>query len=182
MLSLCVLVSACDQLSNVALEHRLNDTQEKLTKAENDLAALQQQVTNLKREREWDNLTKEWDNVAYLTPGAEGYTTVRFDLGVLTVRLSDVKPYANGCKVTLTFGNTLSSSINGLKVSIDWGKVNDKGVADNNSAKSKDMTFTQTLRGGAWTAISVVLEGFPPTELGFVRVRNVQHTGIQLAR
>ena len=51
----------------------------------------------LKREREWDNLTKDWDKVAYLTSGAEGYSSVGFDLGVLTVHLSDVKPYANGC-------------------------------------------------------------------------------------
>ena len=164
----CFLISACD-------EHRLD-------KAEKDLATLQQQVAELKGQREWDELTRDWGKVAYLTPGAEGYSTVGFDLGVLTVQLSDVKPYANGCKVTLTFGNTLSSSIDGLTATIDWGKVNGKGVADNSSAKSKDMTFSQPLRGGTWTPIEVVLDEIPPAELGFVRVKNIHHTGIRLVR
>jgi Protein of unknown function (DUF3251) len=179
----CLLVSACDQFSNsdAALRRRLNDTEEKLTKTENDVATLREQVTDLKQKRDWDDISKDWDKIAYLTPGAEGYSTVGFDLGVLTIQLSDVQPYANGCKVTLTFGNTLSSSIDGLQATIEWGRVNNKGVADNKSAKSKDMTFTQALRGGAWTPISVVLEGIPPAELGFVRVSKVRHTGIHLA-
>lgn len=102
----CFLLSACD---------RLSDTENKLAKAESDVAALQREVAELKEKQEWDELIKGWDKVAYLTPGAEGYSTVGFDLGVLTVQLADVKPYANGSKVTLRFGNTLSSSIDGLK-------------------------------------------------------------------
>src|SRR6266496_305209 len=159
--------------SDAALKQRLNDTEKKL-------AILQGTVTELKGSKQWDDLVKDWDKIAYLTPGAEGYSTVGFDLGVLTVKLDDVKPYANGSKVTLRFGNVLSSAIDGLTATIEWGRVNDKGVADNTSAKSREMIFNQTLQGGAWTSIPVVLEGLPPTELGFVRVSKIHHTGIKL--
>jgi hypothetical protein len=77
-------------------------------------------------------------------------------------------------------GNVLSSAIDGLTATIEWGRVNDRGVADNTSAKSREMTFNQTLQGGAWTSIPVVLEGLPPAELGFVRVSKIHHTGIRL--
>lgn len=183
LITLCLLLSACDQLSpNAALESQVRAIEAKLDKAEADLAALQAQVADLKQRREFDDLVQDFDKIAYLTPGAEGYSTIGFDLGVLTVQLSDVKPYANGSKVTLRFGNTLSSSINGLRATIEWGKVNDKGVPDYDKAKSKEMAFVETLRGGAWTPISVVLDGIPPTDLGFVRVSKVSHTGIQLFR
>lgn len=183
LLTLSLLLTACDQFSpNAALESRVRAAEAKLEKTEADLAALQAQATDLKQRREFDDLLQDFDKIAYLTPGAEGYSTIGFDLGVLTVQLSDVKPYANGSKVTLRFGNTLSSSINGLRATIEWGKVSDIGVPDNNNTKSKEMAFVETLRGGAWTPISVVLDGIPPTDLGFVRVSKVSHAGIQLLR
>lgn len=181
LLTLCLLLSACDQFSpTTALESRVRVAEANFEKAEADMAALQAQVAALKQKREFDDLMQDIDKIAYLTPGADGYSTIGFDLGVLTVQLSDVKPYANGSKVTLRFGNTLSSSINGLRATIEWGKVSDKGLPDFDNEKSKDMAFVETLRGGAWTPISVVLDGIPPTDLGFVRVSKVSHTGIQL--
>src|SRR5205814_10363838 len=72
----CFLLSSCDQISNndAALKHRLDDTESKL-------AVLQSTVADLKGSKEWDDLVKGWDKIAYLTPGAEGYSTVGFDLG-----------------------------------------------------------------------------------------------------
>ena len=37
----------------------------------------------MRQKREMDDLFKDWDKIAYLTPGAEGYSTVGFDLGVV---------------------------------------------------------------------------------------------------
>ena len=181
-LTFCALLSACDQVTNSATQgSRLTAVESRLVDAQSAITKLQSEVAKLKQRRELDELTKGWEKIAYHTPGADGYSTVAFDLGVLTVQLTDVKPYANGSKVTLKFGNTLSCSINGLKATIEWGKVNHEGVPDNDNAKAKSMTFVQTLRGGAWTPIPMVLDGIPPSELGFVRVSKVSHAGIQLA-
>ncbi len=164
------------------LASRLASTEAGLAASRKEIDALKEQLALLKQKVDWTDMTKDWKNIAYLTPGDEGYSTVAFDLGTLTVQLTDVKPYANGSKITLRIGNTLSSSIDGLKATIDWGRVNEKGTPDNASQKSKDMSFVQSIRGGAWTPLAVVLEGVPPEELGFVRISKVSHTGIQLLK
>lgn len=171
------LISGCNK-------EPASDTK-KLAIIETELTSLKGEVEALKEAKKNQDaveLLRSFETVAYLTPGESGYSAVHFDLGVLTVQLANVTPYANGSKVVLRFGNTLSSSINGLKATIEWGKVTDKGLADNETAKSKDVTLTETLRGGSWTSIPIVLEGVLPVDLGFIRVRNLAHTGIELIR
>lgn len=155
------------------------------TAMRHELDALKSEVAELKEKQnqdDFDRMFKDFDRIAYLQPGDTGYSTLRYDLGALTVQLADVSPYANGSKVSLRFGNPLASTVNGLKTTIDWGHTDEKGAPDNASAKSKEFTFTDSLRSGSWTTVSLVLEGVPPAELGFVRVKNVSHTGIQLNR
>ena len=78
------------------------------------------------------------------------------------------------------FGHPLAASINGLKCKLDWGKVDAKRMPDNDSAKTKDVALIKSIRTGAWTSVSVTLDGFPPNQLGFVRVHDLTQTGIQL--
>ena len=180
---LCWLLSACTPKAETdVLRSQLAESKAELVKVQEELGSLREQVVELKRKVNWTELTHDWDKIAYLTPGDEGYSTVGFVLGTLTVQLTDVKPYAHGSRITLRFGNTLSSSINGLKATIQWGRVKAEGGPDNESQKSKEMNFVQSIRAGAWTAVNVVLEGVPPAELGFVRVSKLSHTGIQLAK
>jgi hypothetical protein len=150
-----------------------------------ELDSVKAELTEIKKkqsEHDFENLVRDFDRVAYLQPGDSGYATVRYDLGVLTVELADITTYANGSKVRLRFGNPLSSTVTGLKAKIEWGRTDENGSPDNSSAKSKTATFTEPLRSGAWTTVDVVLDGVPPTDLGFVRVKDVAHTGIRLAR
>jgi hypothetical protein len=120
--------------------------------------------------------------MAYLTPGSDGYSVVRTDLGPVTVSLIDVQPYANGSRVTLKIGNTTSATINGAKATLEWGNVDAKGLPNNENAKSRDVSFTESLTRGSWTTVRVVLDRVPPAALGFVRVKNILHTGISLLR
>ncbi len=170
------LLVGCNLDSNTSLENKLSALQLEIESIKNELETHREAISDLIDPKQ------DYEKIAYLTPGADGYSQVKFDLGVLTIKLSDIKPYANGSKVTLTFGNTLSASINGLKATIDWGNVTKSGAPDHNSKKSKELTFNKSLRAGAWTPVSVVLDGIPPAELGFVRVRDVAHTGIGLIR
>jgi hypothetical protein len=188
ILALCgaLLLSGCDSLRKIV------GAQDAIASQAQQLVVLRQEVDSLKSELaqvkkqqtslQVDKLMRDFKSVAYLQPGDAGYSVVPFDLGDLTVQLSDVKPYASGSKVTLKFGNPLSSSINGLKATVQWGQVDAKGSPDNENEKSKDFTFTETLRSGSWTSVPVVLDGVPPNELGFVRISAVSHTGISLNR
>lgn len=142
--------------------------------------ALEAEVTAIKTDREIEKLFRDFDKIAFLTPGSDGYAVIKTDLGILTVTLKDIQPYANGSRVILTWGNPMSATINGLKAKIEWGKVNEEGSPQNDSAKSRDFTFSESLTSGSWTNVPVVLEAVPPAELGFIRIRDATHTGIRL--
>ena len=146
-----------------------------------EITRLRREVDVLTVQARTDEVLKRMGELAYLTPGDEGYSALRYDLGTLTVSIEDVADFANGSKVMLNFGNPLSSAINGLKLTINYGEVDADGKPLNNSAKTKELTFTDSLRGGAWTRVPVVLDGLPASKLGFVRIHDVSHTGISLS-
>jgi hypothetical protein len=179
LLLLC-LAMGCS--SNHAAPAASTDTNLELRE---ELRILKEELAQLKEKQEqseFNQFLRDFEKIAYLQPGDEGYSTVRYDLGVLTAQLSNVEPYANGSRVTLKLGNPLYSAVSGVKAKVEWGRTDEKGSPDNESAKSKDITLSETLLPGAWTSTQIVLEGLPPTDLGFVRVKDVSHTGIKLNR
>lgn len=181
-LAIAVLLGGCEEVRNPVLAQKLDATNAEIAKLQNEVNQLREDLQAVKASRDFDDLFKDIEKIAYLTPESDGYAVVKYDLGVITVTLADIKPYANGAKISLKFGNPLSATVNGLKATLEWGKVDADGRAINDQAKSKEITFNQKLKGGAWTTVPVVLEGFPPTELGFVRVKDVAHSGVELTQ
>lgn len=157
-----------------------------LQKKTDDLQAqiktLKDSTDRMQQDQSWDKLVRDSASVAYLTPGTAGYSVIETDLGHLTVQLANVAAYANGTRITLRFGNLTSATINGAKATLEWGSVDQKGNPENDKARSRDVTFNESLRAGAWTEVHVVLEGVPPQEFGFIRIRDMTHSGIVLYR
>ena len=158
-----------------------NSDMEKIKK---QMSALEDQINKLEKEvtdlRFLSDLRWKLNEMAFLKPGDSGYSPLKFDLGVLTVSLDNISPYANGSKITLRFGNILGATISGLKATIEYGPVDENGLPQNDRSLSKEVAFQKTLRPMAWTTVEVVLERCPPSELGFVRLRDVYHTSISL--
>lgn len=178
-----VVLPACEgRVSDPEVSRKLNEANKRIETLEQQVQEIRSAIDEFQRQESLNNFFKDIDKFAFLTPGDEGYAAIRFDLGILTMRLADIKPYANGSKITLEIGNTLSARIDGLKMKIEWGKVDDKGLAVNDIAKAKDIVLNEHLRPGAWTKTSIVLDGVPPSALGFVRLRDVHHSGISLMR
>ena len=174
--AVCLVAFGCaDERQVAALQKKTDDLQGEVKK-------LQESVEQLKNDQSWDKFEREFGAIAYLTPGAGGYSVIESDLGHLTVQLMNVQPYANGTRVTLRFGNLTSATIDGAKATIEWGRVDGKGSPKNDEARTRDVIFDESLRAGAWTEVGVVLDGVPSQELGFVRVRNIAHRGIRLVR
>lgn len=170
----CVLLVGC---SNDA---KLKVLQDELGVIRTELESTKAELAEIKSQVDMDKLLKSFDQVAYLTPGSDGYSVVRSDIGVFTVSIANIVPYANGSKVTLQFGNLYSGTIDGLKAKIEWGSVDEKGMPLNDVAKTRDVVFKDALIGGAWTNSQVVLEGVKPQDLGFIRVRELGHTAVRL--
>lgn len=154
----------------------------KLTELETKITTLESELSNIKEKLEFQQVVNGLDKEAYLTPGSEGYSLIKTDLGNLTVSLVNVLPYANGSKITLQFGNLTSATIDGLKIKLEWGPVDKEGLPINEKTKSRDVVFNESLISGNWTNSDVVLEGIPPTDLGFVKLQNVTHRGVRLRR
>jgi len=166
----------------IQLEKMVTSSEAEISNLNVKISELESKNKSLESTLKFNDFLNEIDKFAYLTPGGSGYSTIRFDLGVLTVDLADIKPYANGSKITLNFGNTLSSSIDGLKGTFEWGTVDENGSPLNDKSKTKEITFSEVLVAGSWTQISIVLDGIPPEEFGFLRLKNFSHTGIRLRR
>ncbi len=140
------------------------------------------QVDSLKTRLWAAEMQFSFDSTAYLTPGSEGYQIVLSDLGKLTVSLEDVQPYANGSRIRLQIGNLTNATINGAKTRLEWGSVDARGFTVDSTTRSREVKFDRPLRPGRWNIISVVLDAVPPAQLGFVRIGNVLHEGIELLR
>jgi hypothetical protein len=152
---------------------RVGSLEEKIVKLEEELASVKTSVRV-------DSLLRGVDEVAILKPGDDGYSLVKADLGYLTVGMSNIVPYANGSKVTLVFGNLTGATINGLKMKVEWGGVDEAGTPDFLKMKSRETSLSESLLPGAWNKAEIVMEGVPPSQLGFVRVSNLAHRGISL--
>src|SRR5689334_18779742 len=142
---------------------------------EQKLDMLEKRTASIETDRDFEKTLNNLKSVAYLTPGSDGYSVIESDLGSFTVNIANIEQYANGSRVTLTFGNLTSATITSPKVKIEWGTVDDKGSPNNEAARSRELEFTQSFQPGAWNNIPVVLEGTPPAQLGFVRVRELTH-------
>lgn len=169
-----LLVSQC------ACDARIDGLQRQLQETNKSLENLRKEVEELKGQSSWDQFTKDAEKIAYLTPGDSGYSVLKTDFGTLTVTLVDIKPYANGSRVTFRFGNPTSASLLDVSATIEWGSVDDKGSPRNDEAKSKDFPFNKSFEAGHWTTVEAVLEGTPPAGLGFVRIRDLKNKAIRL--
>jgi outer membrane murein-binding lipoprotein Lpp len=171
-----LFLMSCNQFQDArvpALETQVKDLEAKLTKLEEAVQKLDLRVAPIEADR-------DWEDVAYLTPGAGGYSVIKSNLGKLTVKLNNVQPYAKGSKITLLFGNLSAATIDGLKAKVEWGAVDKNGVPNFKEMKSREVTFTKSLQSGSWTNVPVILEGSPPAGIGFIGIRDVTHTGVRL--
>lgn len=152
---------------NTALSTRVQTLEEELKKQKSMLS-----------EVIFKQVIGELNTSTSLTPGESGYRLLKYDLGVLTVSLGDIEPYANGSRVQLVLCNLSGAAVDGLKAKIEWGTVGPDGSQIDETRKSKEENFAQRLQAGAWTSLTVVLPNTPPADLGFVTISDVGHRSI----
>lgn len=130
---------------------------------------------------EFDKLFRSMDKIAYLKVSGDGYSTIAFDLGVLTIKIKDVQPFANSTKVRLEIGNPLGATISGLKMTVQWGSTNEKGYVLEELG-SKEITVDKNILASSWNNVTITLDSTDPKNLGFIRVKDISHTGILLTK
>ena len=129
-----------------------------------------------------DEKLRSFNQIAVLSTSDKGYSPISTDLGVIVASLDDIQPYATGSRVVLKFGNLTTASFTNAKAKVDWGPVDAKGYPDNARAKTKDLDFIKPLPPAEWTSLDVILDGVPPSSLGFIRVHDFTNDRISLRR
>lgn len=117
--------------------------------------------------------------IAYLRPTEPEYGVVKTGLATLAVSIRNVSPYANGSQLQLLFGNPTDARLNDLSATLEWGRADKNGVPVG-EVFSKEHKFTESLAPGSWRAYTISLSDIPPSELGYVRIKSVEHGSIGL--
>jgi hypothetical protein len=170
LLSAALGVTGCGEARRpTVLETRIADLEKQVRSLEQRGSELQAQLNRL-------------NPAPILTLSLVEYEVVRMDLGYLTVRLVSVEASGNGSRITLSVGNPTSATIVGAGATLDLGPLFPGGTPDIAHQQTRDVLFHEPLEPGAWNTIQFVLDGVPPSQVGFVRVRNVTNQLIRLAR
>jgi Protein of unknown function (DUF3251) len=176
MILMMVLLSGC------GVQQDLSELKVKVMVLEIENKSLKGQIDALNADIAMLKIPSAYDGVAYLSSGSSGYQILKTEIGNITVGLENIEPYANGSKVLLKFGNPTAAEIYQLSATIEWGAVDKDGYPDNENMKRKDVEFVESFRSGAWNSAEVILEGVPPSDLGFVRVKDLKHKQIGLRK
>lgn len=177
--SVLSLLTAVTVLVGCSNDPRISDLKKEQQLIMKELDSIKVNVDEIQFNQLISATAEDLKQSAFLTPDSQGYVPIGFDLGILTVSIKDIASYANGCKVTLEFGNVLSAAIDGIKTEIEYGAVNEKGIPQVKTAKTKTITFTESLLPGAWTKVSVILD-IPSEQLGYMRFQNLTNSQIKL--
>lgn len=104
-------------------------------------------------------------------PSSKGFQRLDTDDGTFLISLQDIKPYANGFRVSMSVGNPLGADYSGFKVHAEWGTGIDK-IAENEEwpQHKNDFDFTEVLRGGTWNKIVLPLAPAKPEEIEYISI------------
>jgi len=177
---LASLSCSCGNSSTSAA--KMDELSQRVEQQGKELERIKSEINSLKSSQSFNDMMRNGEGVAYLTPGLQGYSVFRTEFGAVTVSLEDLKPSASGSRLILRFGNATNATLNHVEATVEWGSVDSKGAPDTDNTRSKKISFAKSLRAGAWTTEEVVLEGAAPRSLGFVRIRDLANKGIRLYR
>ena len=94
--------------------------------------------------------------------------------GMFLVSVQNAATYLDGYKVTLDIGNTSAARFKGFTLKVKWGKKYDYANFDaasyarwSKEMQTKDISFAEELRPGAWNRVEVILSSTAADQLGY---------------
>jgi hypothetical protein len=109
----------------------------------------------------------------------QGFQRLDSNVGTLVVSIRDIKPYADGVRVTLNVGNLTTAEISGITYSVKWGQskpsYKDKEWGNKLAAwvmalQEKTHSFPHTLKPGLWNVVQIALPGTQPQKFGYLEL------------
>lgn len=179
-----LLISACSSSNqeNYALSMKINDLESKISDQKDEISSLQANISKLTSDIAIINLKDDSHKYAILDPSSmDGFQRIDTSIASLTVTLKDVRSLADGSRVVLTIGNITNATINGVKLTVDYGSRQPKYSNEDKdyyekfnkwsaSLSHKEADLTDALYPGAWNVVEVSLPGVKPESLGFIKL------------
>ena len=162
--------------SNNELANKVSELESRLSINEAELHEIKNQVSDVSV----NELIRKFEKIAFLKVGTKEFFPITTDVGVVTVNLSSIEPYANGSKVSIVFGNPLSATLKNVKFTVDYVSLDKDGLVIDKSEKSKEINLTESLNAASWNKIELILEALPTNELGYIRIHNLDISNISL--
>lgn len=162
--------------SNSELINKVSELENRLSVNEAELFEIKNQVSDVSV----NELIRKYEKIVFLKVGTKEFLPITTDVGVITVNLSNIEPYANGSKVSIVFGNPLSATISNVKFTVDYGSLDKDGLVIHKTEKFKEISLTEPLNAASWNKTELLLESLPVNELGYVRIHDLTVSNISL--
>ena len=118
--------------------------------------------------------------VVDLVPGQDRYVLAKLDIGTLAISLETIRPSGAGSDIVLQIGNTSAAGLENLSATIQWGVLAADGTPQTAPERTREAPISENVQPGKWTRAVITLADVPPAELGFIRLSNIDFTGLIL--
>ena len=108
-----------------------------------------------------------------------GFTVIPADIGVLTFRIDEVSPKANGVDLKLKVGNPTAATITTLSIDATWYAKNSQGTLEQRGSLN-DVRLNGRFIAGSWTDTTISLSDIKSDEFDYVYIQDVQAISITL--
>ena len=118
--------------------------------------------------------------VVDLYPGRGSYVLARLDVGTLAFALDTIRKSGEGADIVLRIGNTTAAGLEDLMATLQWGPLGADSTPQTSPSRTREVPVSSNVQAGKWTRAIITLADVPPSELGFIRLSNIDHMGLIL--
>lgn len=167
-----ILVSSLMSLTACAQQTQVRQMRHDVVSLNQEMMKLSDQTVKLTQQ---NSLNAKSTTGVYLLPGSNTPARLNSQLGNLQMSLSNVSAEANGTSATLTIKGESNDPLPAFTGEIAWGQI--QGTTDNAqevNVQTQRINAPASVLAPSDVIIPLRLSGITPTQLGFVRIHDIQ--------
>lgn len=143
------------------------------------IAELTKKVNDLENQVNLIHISEDTKSRTLDLSGNGGFMKIETDLAVFFVSVKQVEPYLDGVQVTLSIGNPMNATFNGLKMKIEYGTHNAIDLSTNGTdkynqwkktLKEKSIDLNTEIKPGTWNTAKFTIPAINPKDFGYLNV------------
>ena len=181
LLASIIVLSGCSApTSGAAITEDQTKTVADLTKKVNDLTGLTKKVNDLEARANADDIVAQTKGRNLDLSGNGGFMKIETDLAMFFVSVKKVEPYLDGVQVTLSVGNPMNATYNGLKMKIKYATTayaidlsatgTDKYDQWKKTLKEKSIDLNTEIKPGTWNTAKFTIPAISPADFKYLNL------------